>query len=99
MLAAKDAFSFLQGLRQFRRNTSCLRIPLVLPLFRPTHPNYLVFFKARDADALDTVLKEYTAYTLNHKNKPSILKKLEQFKAKVSKAHTKIRNKKKEISR
>ena len=62
-------------------------------------PNYLVFFKARDADALDTVLKEYTAYTLNHKNKPSILKKLEQFKAKVSKAHTKIRNKKKEISR
>lgn len=62
-------------------------------------PNYLVFFKARDTDALEAVLKEYTAYTLNQKNRTSILKKLEQFKAKVAKAHTRIRNKKKEISR
>ena len=62
-------------------------------------PNYLVFFKARDADALEAVFKEYTAYTLNQKNRTSILKKLEQFKAKVAKVHTRIRNKKKEISR
>ena len=61
--------------------------------------NYLVFFKARDADALDAVLKDYTAYTLNQKDRKSILAKLEQFKEKVSKVPKKIRNRKKEKTR
>lgn len=58
--------------------------------------NYLVFFKARDADVLDAVLKEYTAYTLNQKDRKSILARLEQIKEKLSKIPKKIRNRKKE---
>ena len=61
--------------------------------------NYLVFFKARDADALDAVLKDYTAYTLKQKGKHSVLERLEQFKEKVSKIPKKIRNRKKEKTR
>lgn len=41
----------------------------------PTQGKYLVFFKARDADALNAAFAEYTAKTLNHqKEKPSIKK-------------------------
>lgn len=62
-------------------------------------PRYLVFFKARDTDALDAVLKDYTAYTLNQKGRTSILMKLEKLKEKVAKTPKKVRKKKKEISR
>ena len=42
---------------------------------------YLVFFKARDADALNAAFAEYTAKTLNReKGKPSIKKQLSHFK-------------------
>ena len=42
---------------------------------------YLVFFKARDADALHAAFVEYTAKTLTpRKDKPSLRKQLAQFK-------------------
>lgn len=42
---------------------------------------YLVFFKARDADALNAAFAEYTAKTMNRgKNKPSLLAALSHFK-------------------
>lgn len=42
---------------------------------------YLVFFKARDADALNAAFAEYTAKTLNRqRGKPSIKKQLSHFK-------------------
>lgn len=43
-------------------------------------PKYLVFFKARDGDALTAAFKEYTAKTERKKERPSVLKKLRQFK-------------------
>ena len=43
-------------------------------------PKYLVFFKARDADALTAAFKEYTAKTDRKKERPSVLKKLRKFK-------------------
>ena len=47
----------------------------------PTQGRYLVFFKARDADALNAAFAEYTAKTLNReKGKPSIKKQLSHFK-------------------
>lgn len=39
-------------------------------------PKYLVFFKARDGDALTAAFKEYTAKTDRKKERPSVLKKL-----------------------
>lgn len=43
-------------------------------------PKYLVFFKARDADALTAAFKEYTAKSDRKKERPSVLKKLRKFK-------------------
>jgi hypothetical protein len=39
-------------------------------------PKWLVFFKARDADALTAAFAEFTQNTLRRENKPSVLKAL-----------------------
>lgn len=47
----------------------------------PSEGKYLVFFKARDTDALNAAFSEYTATTLNRKKeKPSLMNQLAQFK-------------------
>ena len=57
-------------------------------------PKYLVFFKARDADALTAGFKEYTAKTDRKKERPSVLKKLRKFKEVVADIDTpKVRKK------
>ncbi len=61
--------------------------------------NYLVFFKAKDADALDAVLREYTSRSVKQKKRNSILKKLEQFKEHVASVPKKTRIKKRVIER
>ena len=43
-------------------------------------PRYLVFFKARDADALTAAFKEYSVKTVKKENRPSILERLAKFK-------------------
>ena len=51
----------------------------------PSQGKYLVFFKARDADALNAAFAEYTAKTLNRqRGKPSLKKQLSHFKELVS---------------
>ena len=57
-------------------------------------PKYLVFFKARDADALTAAFEEYTAKTDRKKERPSVLQKLRKFKeAAVDIATPKVRKK------
>lgn len=57
-------------------------------------PKYLVFFKARDADALTAAFKEYTAKSDRKKERPSVLKKLRRFKEAVADIDTpKVRKK------
>ena len=41
-------------------------------------PRYLIFFKARDNDALTAALEEYTAQRMRGKEKPSLHSKLQQ---------------------
>ncbi len=46
-----------------------------------TPPKWVVFFKAKDADAMTAAFKEYSQATLKHKSrKPSMLAKLNRFK-------------------
>src|SRR5659263_419185 len=46
-----------------------------------TPPKWLVFFKGRDADALNAAFKEFTAKTVSKsKDKPSLLAQLKKFK-------------------
>lgn len=44
-------------------------------------PRYLVFFKAKDTDALTAAFKEFTAKTLKREEKPSVLAQLRKLKA------------------
>lgn len=63
-------------------------------------PKYIVFFKARDADALTAAFTEFTAKTINRAKKPSVLTRLQQFKEMV-KANTidRVRHKEQERTR
>lgn len=49
-------------------------------------PKYLVFFKARDADALTAAFAEYTNKKVKKASRPSVLVKLNQFKELVKNA-------------
>ena len=42
-------------------------------------PKYLVFFKARDADALTSAFKEFSAKTVQKDRRPSVLAQLRKF--------------------
>ena len=59
---------------------------------------YLIFFKGQDADAMTAAFKEYTEQIVNKKSRPSVLAKLQQFKALIQSAVV-DRTKKKELER
>ena len=44
-------------------------------------PRYTVFFKAKDADALTSVHKAYSAKIMKKRSRPSVLAQLQKFKA------------------
>lgn len=57
-------------------------------------PKYLVFFKARDADALTAAFTEYSGQKAKNKEKPSVIKMLRALRApEIAKDVTKVRNK------
>ena len=58
-----------------------------------TPPKYMVFFKARDADALTAAFAEYSNQRLKAKDKPSVLKQLNKLKELVASIPSKVRNK------
>ena len=65
-------------------------------------PIYTVFFKAKDADAIASVLKEYSAKQMKKqekKERPSILEKLKKFKDIVAKQPKKEKERRKEHER
>ena len=59
---------------------------------------YLIFFKGQDADAMTAAFKEHTEQIVNKKSRPSVLAKLERFKALIQSAVV-DRTKKKELER
>ena len=63
-------------------------------------PKYLVFFKAKDTDALMAAFTEYSAQKIRHAERPSILAALAKFKA-IVKANTidRVKNRDKELTR
>lgn len=65
-----------------------------------TPPKYLVFFKARDADALTSAFKEFTAKKVKQKQRPSVMAELRKMKS-MSKGKTadRVKDKAKEQAR
>ena len=63
-------------------------------------PRWLVFFKARDADALTAAFTEFTAKVIKPEKKPSILKQLVMYKDKLkAQAIDRMKKKDREITR
>ena len=65
-------------------------------------PRYLVFFKARDADALTAAFKEFSAKKLSREQKPSIRKALAVFRDKAKQLNAnreKVKNKERGLDR
>ena len=65
-------------------------------------PRYLVFFKARDADALTAAFKEFSAKKLSREQKPSIRKALSAFRDKAKQLNAnreKVKKKERGIDR
>ena len=65
-------------------------------------PRYLVFFKARDADALIAAFKEFSAKKLSREQKPSIRKALAAFRDKAKQLNAnreKVKKKERGIDR
>lgn len=58
-----------------------------------TPPKYLVFFKAKDADALTAAFKEYTAVTVKKQNKEPIVQKIKSISDRIKTLPTKVKNK------
>ncbi len=60
-------------------------------------PRYLVFFKARDGDALNAAFREYSAKTIKKQQKPSITQKLRATIPTQAKAKVRKKTKEKEL--
>ena len=90
------------GLKDFERIAKKYGVDFVIVKDKTVTPTkYMVFFKARDADAIAQVLAEYTAKQMKKQsqNRPSILKALKKFKELVANMPKKEHEKKKEKSR
>lgn len=62
-------------------------------------PKYIIFFKARDGDALNAAMDEYANIQLKKQTKPSLLKRLKSLGELVKQCEPKVRNKNKEMER
>ena len=49
----------------------------------PEGPRYIVFFKAKDKDAIEAIVREYTAEMLHEKDRPKVREKLQKDRKKV----------------
>lgn len=90
------------GLKDFERIAKKYGVDFAIVKDKTVTPmKYMVFFKARDADAIAQVLAEYTAKQMKKQSqkRPSLLKTLKKFKEKVASMPKKEREKKKEKSR
>lgn len=83
------------GIRDFDRIASKYGVDYAVKKDKSiSPPKYLVFFKARDADALTAAFKEYSAKQMSHSQKPSVLKQLSRFKELAAAIPAKVRQKK-----
>ena len=92
-----------EGIKDFKRIANKYGVDFAVVKDKAKDPPvYTVFFKAKDADAITQVLKEYSAKQVKRKKtatRPSVLQKLKKFKEIVAKTPRKEKEKKKEHER
>ena len=93
------------GIRDFKRIANKYGVDFAITKDKTVEPpKYTVFFKAKDADAITAVLKEYAAKQTKRKKtqqkqRPSILQKLKKFKEIVAKTARQPKERRKEQER
>ena len=82
------------SIRDFEREARKYGVDFAVTKDKSVHPpQYTVFFKARDNDALQQIADSLMAKQLNAEKKPSIVKQLEKLKSLVASLPSKVRNK------
>jgi hypothetical protein len=107
LLAAGQGVSRLEvgdkSIRDFKKIANKYGVDFAIVKDKTTDPPvYNCFFKGKDADAITSVLKEYSALVLKKeqkKERPSVLSKLKHFKEIVAKTPRKDKEKRKEQAR
>ena len=91
------------GVKDFKKICNKYGVDFAIVRDKETDPSrYTVFFKAKDADAITNVLKEYATKQMRKqqkKQRPSILEKLKKFKDIVAKTPKKEKERRKEQER
>ena len=67
------------NIKSFERVARKYGVDFALKQDRDTPPKWLVFFKARDADALTAAFNEFSRETLRRERKPSVLETVRGF--------------------
>ena len=87
------------SIRDFEREAKKYGVDFAVTKDKSVHPpQYTVFFKARDNDALQQIADSLMAKQLNAEKRPSIVKQLEKLKALVASLPSKVRHKEQEHS-
>lgn len=85
------------SIREFEREARKYGVDFAVTKDKSVHPpQYTVFFKAKDNDALQQIADSLMAKQLNAEKKPSIVKQLQKLKALVASLPTKVRHKEQE---
>lgn len=84
------------SIKEFERIARRYGVDYAVKRVKGPKPKYLVFFKARDADALNAALTEYATQRVKTKDRPSVLEALKKAQAIVA-GMMPNREKKKEI--
>lgn len=83
-----------KSIRDFERITRKYGVDYAIKKDKTSEiPKYLVFFKARDGDALNAAMTEFANKKLKAKSKPSLLKKLRDLSPLDKGRKPKVRNK------
>ena len=86
-----------RGIREFERLARKYGVNYAIRKDKSVDPpRYTVFVRAKDADALDAICKEYQSKVMGKGKKPSILAQLNKFKKLVASLPKKVRQKQQE---
>ena len=86
-----------RGIREFERLARKYGVNYAIRKDKSVDPpRYTVFVRAKDADALDAICKEYQSKVMGKGKKPSILAQLNKFKELVASLPKKVRQKQQE---
>ena len=87
------------SIREFEREARKYGVDFAVTKDKSVHPpQYTIFFKAKDSDALQQIADSLMAKQLNAEKKPSIVKQLEKLKSLVASLPSKVRHKEQEHS-